>query len=346
MSYDPKTGLHLTANNGQRCRRAIWYADRNTPGIYAANPHERHQRQGRHALTEVLKARLKNDGWTLAVSGRAQSRPVMNIAHLPKRIHLVSPDLYQLGSHPERTKDIRVPLLLMALNQERYQSVQHLGARVATPETALQLAAYYEAHRDRYHGEPPWVATYNSNDHAHDIEPLPVQGIDLLLNEAAMWLQPLLRHLDRNRTDPPDRDFEAGSGPCERCPFRTTCRDETPEESPVPPWQETNPPDELVEALQSYQLAEMDLRAMADVQQAQNEAKAIIKSYMSKTNAKSVNLTTIHGKARITSVTSHTDTVNKKLARELLGTEWDRIATSKEYTYPRITLAKEPRDVE
>ena len=334
---DHKNTLDIGAGDATDCRRAIWYRLKEFPKEPQATTFNRARWRAHSALKEVLREDMRENGWEFPEGPTTAPLPrVSNLINIGDGLNLISKDKYDVVSHPDHTGGQRVPLLMLILNHDRFSLSQHLGPRLAHPASAMRLAAHHRRYQDWY-GNAPLVVTYDVNEHVWDHEQIPP---DLILQQADIHLSPLRAHLADNVQEPPERDFGADSRQCQDCTFFSQCQEQTTA-SEVPPWTANNPPDELLAALENYQEAEAGLQTTEAFSKQRKQAKAVIETHMRAISDKTVELTTDLGKARITRVPGSHNSIDSKLARELLGERWKDVAITNEYVYARITLRKE-----
>ena len=334
--------INISAGDTDDCRRAIWYRLKGFTRDASRTPFNTTRFRAQNALKEVLRGEMRESGWEIFEGLRADLLPqVSSQISIGNGLNLFSTDQYDIASHPEHTGGQPIPVLMMILNHDRYSLTQHLGPQLAHPAQTLRLAAHHRRYQDYYGDAAPRVVTYDVNEHVWGHEQI---FTNLVLIQAAIHLSPLRKHLVNNVQEPPERDFETDSRQCQRCAFFNECQSGQgrPSAEEIMPWQVNNPPDALLAALEAFQDAEAALQTTKALSAQRVQAKDIIETYMDAIPDKSVELTTPLGKARVTRVPGSSNVIDTKLARELLGERWAEVATNKQYTYARITLAKEP----
>ena len=336
----PDTAVHrIPASIAGDCRKALYlHATGVTP-----SEQENQQRLNRMAaglaLKPVVRAALETEGWQTRMAPQPLDVPVTDTLSVR-----VAPDL--LLSHDLVTSGRWITAATMSAREQSVRNwlmettgkaYPHRLRRLAFSVEALQVAP--EPPDDIDTGQPQLVVMLDRDTGTLEYEPNETDHLRRIAEQVKGWLIELDAALQSGQM--PDAEYRRDSRACRRCPYLTLCHGPEPSsptgtESQVPVTDE-----QFAEAVETFAAAEQRLQPMKEVSKQRDEAKEVIKRYMTETGQKSMPLHAEDSSWQATIRTSKRTSLSVTAARKTLTAEQlAEIAATNETAALYITAAE------
>ena len=336
----PDAVIHrIPASIAGDCRKALYL---HATGI-APSERENQQHHNRMAaglaLKPVVRAALETEGWQTRMAPQPLDVPVTDTLSVR-----VAPDL--LLSHDQITCGRWITAVTMSAREQSVRNwlmettgkaYPHRLRRLALSVEALEKAP--EPPEDIDTRQPQLVVMLDRDNGALEYEPNETDHLRRIAEQVKGRLIELDAALQSGQM--PDAEYRRDSRACRRCPYLTLCHGPEPA-SPTGTERQVPVTDEqFAEAVETFATAEQRLQPMKEVSKRRDEAKEVIKRYMTEAGQKSMPLHAEDSSWQASIRVSKRTSLSVTAARKTLTAEQvAEIATTNETVALYITAAE------
>ena len=308
------------------CRRELWYHAHGYERGDKMTPEALMILESGIALEPVIVEAMRRNGWT--VNHTQQSQPVSLKIPLTENIRITG--------HHDATgipPDGETPMVIeiKSRGEAAFTRWKTLGAERSHPESVEQAAVYTWALWREFRDVT--ISTMNVAERDWDYEIIPGERVRESLRKARDRLVDLPR-----ATEPPDRDYGAGSWVCGRCPFLAECRPEMLVDLDVEDVTDGKAEisdEEAQAALQAYVTAREAIRGP---EKQKDDAAALLKTWLRQRGQKTIAVPTLTESMKVTLVDRRNYSTDYKLLNAMLPPEErEKVVRENMSQYIRVT---------